>query len=269
MQTIKRLVFALAATAALLVVAAPGAASAHPWVLSTEFNANVDDGETITGLYQNFMMPKFPDTPGYGAASQHFQIQYIDGPEYNFVYFQVDKVCRIHIGGCVWSYQVEVSYQIHDSSQFHDGFLSDYALPGDSIDFVYYETGGDGAFARILNTPAAGHTGFDHSGTWTWSGTHPREYQEPHFAFTVTPDGTGHNCAGDLPQQDVPFGFTHIGTLNYLGIVTLADTSQISAALHVIDPPVTAVTPTSCSIAVTTGTYGPYTTYTLQWYGGL
>ena len=265
MQTIKRLLSIAAATAVLFVCISP--AFATPQNIITSFVPAIATGQTITEFYQGFALPKFQTSSGSGWT-QKFQIHRSDQVDYTFVYFFAEKVCTLRINQpCLLQYHLEVTYQIHDSSGLHDSVVSGYGFPGDIIDWDYHETGGNGAYASINNGGQSGHGSWFNSTTWTWTGTHPTDYLNPYFSFMVDPSGFGHNCIGDMPAQDTPGSPSHVGSLNYLGIVTLADTSQLSAAIGTANN-VTSVSPTSCNVAHTTGTYGPYTTYNVTWYGG-
>ncbi len=267
-HVMKSIVRILLTLTALLLAAAP--ASATQVNLRTSGGTSIDAGQTITDMFQSFVLPKF-SASGSGQLTEHMQIQYIvNGGGYSFVYFQLDKVCVLVVGHpCVMKYKVEVSYQIHDSSGLHDGFLSDYGYPGDYVGWWYDETGGNGAYAEITNSGDSGQgSSWDHWGTWTWSGAHPNSYQDPFFTFAIDNFGFGHNCAGDMPAQDVAHSSSHVSTLDYLGVITLADTTEMSLPLGVVSPPVTSVSPTSCSIAIGTFFDGVYTNYEMTSYGG-
>lgn len=252
------------AASLLLALAAP--AHASPQVVRTSFTVSgVYAGQRIAHIYQDYILPKFPSNPSTGSGFEQNSPQ-INSSDGHFAYFHILRVCLVHIGGCIEQYEIEATY--NDATGLHEGFLLDYGFPGDVIDAFYDETGGSGRSMRIVNNGASGHGSWDHTSTFTWSGTVPDSYNEPHFIFNVDPFGFGHNCLGDMPAQDTPGSSSHVGTLYYLGAIWLADGTLISMPLLAVNPAVTTVSPTSCSIGLSTGTYGPYTYYTMTWYAG-
>lgn len=231
-------------------------------VLITGYNGPVDAGSTIVTAYQNFTMPKFSPS-GSSAYSGQLQIQYIDTTQYNFVYLRYEHVVLFGVS----KYHIEVSYQTFDT--LHENWLSDYALPGDSIDWVYNDLQNGNASVRILNTPASGHTGWDHTQTFAWgNAVHPTTYTPTLFNWHVESFGLSHNCSGDMPAQDTPHSTSHVTTLNYLAFVVNGNNVMTSIVVLPVAGQNTNVSPTNCGITATTGTYGPYTTNVITSYGG-
>lgn len=225
--------------------------------LSTGFSGAINDGQTILKSEQHFTLPKFPAAPTAPTAgfSSHYQIHHIDSTLYNFMYFSVDTV--IVFG--VKKYKIEVTYQSINSAGLHDGFLTDYALPGDAIDWFYNDFSGVNS-VRIVNTAASGHIGWDHSGTFSWIGTHPDNHIHAEYFYNVNNLFGTLQCAQDMPAQDVLGSSSHLATMAEISAITLLDGTLIStAALS---------TGTSCGMSVTYGTYGPYIYSLISTYGG-
>lgn len=208
----------------------------------------IDANSVITYGHQDFVLPKWPTNPSASSTfSTQFQMQHIDSSVYNFIYFQITR-CP-----CGWphnanNYQVEVTYQNQADGIVHDQFLVDYALPGDHV-YLYYGNYGTYNQARITNVAAAGHTSWDHiSSNWTWTGAQPDQYRTPEWLYSV--DNAlipiGHNCAGDMPAQDVPGSGTNAATMTVLNFVVMADGTRRDLLAAAISPAVTSVTPSSC-----------------------
>lgn len=267
MRRLLSLVFLIA----LIAAAHPAHAVTTNIILTTYPGGGVNTGTTITGMYMDILLPKFPANASTASGFQtRFQISSVGSGNqtpYNFVYFDVTRVVTLNVPNSM-HYQIEVSYQLIDNSGLHEGFLTGSGYPGDSIDWFYNDNGSSNT-ARIVNNGASGHGTFDRSGSWSWTADpHPNLYVVPVVDWHVgTTFGLlGPECVSDMPAQDVPGSSSHVSTLNMLAyVVTSAGRTDLVAGPPT---PVTTVSPTTCNVVVTTGTYGPYTTNIITSYGG-